>query len=237
MEWRPNPAPTSWNTKKKNQGMRFASSEALVYSYTRRVSGKDLDKIEGMSQKTRNRKRMKDEMWFCRRSCHRCAADTGAASWDEFVHSFKEHHHETEERFTPTVIGAREAVTWDTTGVAVFEAFSGSGARWVDISLKVVEMKHKIDPKPLKNRTFPVVQVAALLADTREEFLVVSVPFNYCQKSAHAEYARDKSLAVVAYVAVERIRFLPETGEIEWIMATASRGCCRNGCKIWLCLE
>lgn len=200
--------------KKKGSGKRYSSSEGPVYSYERTVSGIELDKITGMSQFSADRK---DETWFCRRSCHRNAADKGTASWEEFVYSFKEHHHESEDGFTPTVIGAREAITWDTEGIEV----EAHGERWLNISLKMVEMKHKIDPKPLKNRTFPVLQLAASLANTAE-FIVVSIPITDFDKSPHAEYARDKSLVVASYASIERIRILPKSGEIEWIMATAS---------------
>jgi hypothetical protein len=200
--------------KLKGSPKKFASSEASVQLYEYTVSGNDLDKVEGMSSYSADRK---DETWFCRRSCHKNEAAKGTASWEEFKRSFKEHHAETEDAFTPTVIGARQAITWDTSGLELEIA----GARWNHITMVVVEMKHKIDPKPLKNRTFPVVQIAASLEGT-DEFLVVSIPLNDFKKSPYAEYALDKSLVVAAYVSVERVRILPDTGDIEWIMATAS---------------
>ena len=177
--------------RRRGSGKRYSSSEALVYSYERTVSGKELDKINGMNQFSADRK---DETWYCRRSCHRNAAEKGTASWEEFVDSFKEHHHESEDAFTPSIIGAREAMSWNTQGIMV----EVHGGRWVNISLKVVEMKHKIDPKPLKNRTFPVLQLSASLADT-QEFIVVSIPVADFDKSPQAEYALDKSLVVAAY--------------------------------------
>lgn len=207
--------PSSWK-KKRGSGKRYASSEALVHSYKRTVRGKELDRIKGI-----NGKKRKDETWFCRRSCHRNAAEKGTASWPEFVRSFKEHHHETEDAFTATVIGAREALIWDMAGIEVELPEPPHGGRWIDLSMKVVEMKHKIEPKPLKNRAFAVLQIAAMLADA-QEFLVVSIAIPDFQTSPHAEYARDKGLVVGAYTAVERIRVLPPSGEIEWIMATAS---------------
>jgi len=82
-------------------------------------------------------------------------------------------------------------------------------------------MKHQISPKPLKNRTFPLIQITAALSGTRE-FIVVSIPVADFDKSPHSEFARDKSLVVATYVAIERIRVLPGSGEIEWVMATAS---------------
>lgn len=167
-----------------------------------------------MSQFSADRK---DETWFCRRSCHRNSTDKGTASWVEFIHSFKEHHAESEEAFTPTVIGAREAMRWDTSGIEI----RVHGGNWTNITVAVEEMKHKIDPKPLKNRTFPVVQVAAML-EGNEEFLVVSIPLNDFNKSPYAEFARDKSLVMAAYTSIERIRIIPSNGDVEWIMATAS---------------
>lgn len=106
---------------------------------------------------------------------------------------------------------------WDTSGLEL----SVDGNTWNNITIAVVETVHKINPKPLKNRTFPVVQVAAEL-EGHKEFVVVSIPLNDFEKSPFAEYARDKSLVVGYYVSVERIRILPDSGEIEWLMATAS---------------
>ncbi|KAF8863313.1 hypothetical protein BDZ45DRAFT_117010 [Acephala macrosclerotiorum] len=200
--------------KAKGSPKKYASSEAPVHLYEHMVSGKELDKVEGMSQFSADRK---DETWFCRRSCHRNAAEKGTASWQEFTHSFKEHHAETEDAFTPTIIGARQAMSWNTSGIEV----NVHGSKWNNITVVLEEMKHKIDPKPLKNRTFPVLQLSATLAGV-EEFLIVSIPINDFNKSPYAEYARDKSLVMAAYTSIERIRILPSNGEIEWIMATAS---------------
>jgi hypothetical protein len=200
--------------KVKGSPKKFPNSEAPVHLYEKTVSGKDLDKVEGMSQFSAG---WKDETWFCRRSCHRNSAEKRTASWAEFTHSFKEHHAESEDAFTPTVIGAREAMRWDTSGIDV----EVHGGHWTNITVAVEEMKHKIDPKPLKNRTFPVVQVAAML-EGAEEFLIVSIPLNDFDKSPYAEYAKDKSLVMAAYTSIERIRVLPSNGDVEWIMATAS---------------
>jgi hypothetical protein len=203
-------APT-W--KAKGSPKKYASSQAPVYLYERTVPLSVLNKIEGMGKAYERR----DENWFCRKSCHQDKAEKGTASWDEFKHSFKEHHAETEDAFTPTVIGAREAISWDASGIEV----EAQGQRWTNITVAVEEMKHKIDPKPLKNRTFPVAQVTAELAGI-QEFIVVSIPITDFQNSPYAEFARDKSLVVARYAAIERIRVLPGSGEVEWIMATAS---------------
>lgn len=200
--------------KSKGSPKTYPASAARVHLSQRTIAGNDLVQTESMSKLTADRK---DENWFCRRSCHQNKAQSLTASWEEFVHAFKDHHAESEEAFTPTVIGAREAMRWDTSGIEV----TISGERWINISVAVEEMKHKINPKPLKNRTFPVVQVAADLANT-QEFIVVSIPLRDFEESPYAEYARDKSLVVATYVSVERIRVLPANGDVEWIMATAS---------------
>jgi len=100
--------------KSKGSPKKYASSEAPVHLYERTVSGRDLDKVEGMSAFSADRK---DETWFCRRSCHRDAAEKGTASWEEFTRCFMQHHAESEDAFTPTVIGARQAVRWDASHV------------------------------------------------------------------------------------------------------------------------
>ncbi|KAF4635567.1 hypothetical protein G7Y89_g2533 [Cudoniella acicularis] len=200
--------------KVKGSPKKFPSSEAPVHIYEWIVPGKELDKVEGMSKFSADRK---DETWFCRRSCHRNIAEKGTASWEEFIRSFKEHHAKSEEAFTPTVIGAREAMKWDTSGIEI----EAAGGKWNNITVVVEEMKHRIDPKPLKNRTFPVIQVAASLEGT-DEFVVISIPLADFAKSPFAEFAKDKSLVVAAYAAIERVRVLPSNGDVEWIMATAS---------------
>ncbi|KAL3423988.1 hypothetical protein PVAG01_05735 [Phlyctema vagabunda] len=200
--------------KSKGAPKSFASSEAPVHLYEKVVAGKDLDKVEGMNQFTADRK---NETWFCRRSCHKNKTAPGTASWDEFIHSFKEHHAETEDAFTPSVIGNREAIRWNTTGIEAEIA----GEHWANITLILEEMKHQIDPKPLRNRVFPVIQLAAELVGSKE-FLVVSIPVMDFEKSPYADFSRDKSLVVAAYASIERIREIPSNGDIEWIMATAS---------------
>jgi hypothetical protein len=205
-------SPSTW--EEKEVPLPYPSSKAPVYLCKRKVPGKDLDKIEGMNQFSSDRK---GETWFCRKSCHENRAEKGTASWEEFTRSFKEHHAETEDAFTPTVIGAREAMRWDTDGIEV----EVHGERWTNITVAVEEMKHQINPKPLKNRTFPVAQVVAELAGV-QEFVVVSIPLVDFENSPYVEFARDKSLVVGAYTSIERIRILPSNGDVEWIMATAS---------------
>ena len=202
----------TWKTK--GSPKHFPASEAPVHLYERTVAGNDIDQIQGMNKFSADRS---DETWFCRKSVHANKADKGTATWQEFFTSFKEHHGESEKAFTPTVIGAREAIKWNAADVEV----EVLGERWSNVTVVVEEMLHKIDPKPLKNRTFPVIQVAAELSGA-QEFLIVSIPVNDFYKSPYAEYAKEKSLVIGAYVSVERVRVLPSNGNIEWIMATAS---------------
>jgi hypothetical protein len=210
---------SAWREIGSSTGKTYASSETPVYSVQRTVSLEELKEIPQLREKSE-----KAESWFGRFSFHRDAAEKRTASWDEFVHCFKEHHHETEAAFTDSIIGNREAISWDAKGIETFDQFGG---QWTDMSLKIVEMKHKITPKPLKNRTFSVLQLAARLVDAKE-FIVVSIPVSDFGQSADSEYAQDPSIVVGAYVSVERIRVLPDDDNtardnwIEWIMATAS---------------
>lgn len=178
------------------------------------MPGAEIDAIKGMDLLTADKK---DETWFARRSCHRDAAEHGTANWEEFEKAFRLEHPETEDAFTATIIGSRTAVAWDTKGI---QAQMG-GDTWGEFTMRILEMKFRIDPKPLKNRTFPILQVTAALKGTRE-FMVVSIPIIDFNKSPHAEFASDRSLVVACYVSIERIRILPQNGQIEWIMGTAS---------------
>ncbi len=98
------------------------------------------------------------------------------------------------------------------------------------------EMRHKIG-KPLKDRTFPVLQMtcsamardqdaesdaAATQRNEKAEFLVVSVTVADFDRAPGAELSKAKGTVLAAYASVERIRRLPDTGDIEWLMATAS---------------
>ncbi|EPE29280.1 hypothetical protein GLAREA_00440 [Glarea lozoyensis ATCC 20868] len=204
--------PSTW--KAKGAPKKFPTSKAPVHLCEWTVPGAELDQVSGMSQFSADRK---DEYWCCRKSVHRDVAETGTATWREFVHNFKDHHAESERDFTPTVMEARKALEWDTEGIEV----EVNGERWDNITMVLCESKHKIDPKPLKNRTFPVVQVTAMLAGAKE-FLVISIPLTDFDKSPYSKFAKDKSLVIASYTSIERVRVLPDSGDIEWIMATAS---------------
>lgn len=201
--------------KSRGSPKKFSGSDAPVYQFEKTVlakrDGSGTESGEGKKDDQRN------ETWFCRKSCHKNSAEKGTATWEEFVRGFKDSHAETERNYISTVIAVRKAMSWNTENLEI----AINGEKWINISLELWEMKHQIDPKPLHNRTFPSFHVTATLAGARE-FIVAQIPISDMDKSPYAEYARDKSLVVAAYTSIERIRVLPEGGEIEWIMATAS---------------
>jgi hypothetical protein len=194
--------------KAKSSPTTFSQSEAPVYSSEKTVSVKGSDDGNGKER---------TEIWYSRRSCHRNAAEKRTASWAEFTKAFYSHHAETEHQYVPTVIGVRRALHWDTTSLE----FEINGEKCTDIICELWEMKHKIEPKPLQNRVFPTLQIAARL-EGKDETIFLQTPVSEFAASTYAEYAKDKSLVVASYTAVERLRILPDSGEIEWIMATAS---------------
>jgi hypothetical protein len=211
----PNPTPGAhWKRKMRKV---YPNSEAPVDVFERVVLGSEIDAISGMDQLSADKK---NETWFTRRSCHRDCAEPRTANWAEFENAFKDDHPGAEDAFTASILGARTAVSWDTKNLQV----EVGGEIWGNFTMAIVETKHKIDPKPLKNRTFPVLQVTTARQGTRE-FIVVSIPITDFEKSPHADYAQDKSLVIAWYVSIERIRVLPQNGQIEWIMGTASDAC------------
>ncbi|KAI1847382.1 hypothetical protein JX266_006607 [Neoarthrinium moseri] len=156
-----------------------------------------------------------NETWMCRRSVHEDRAAPGTASWAEFERCFRDEHAEAEDAFTPNVAATHAALVWDCGGVEAAEA----GETWTGFQLKVQEMRHRIG-KPLKDRTFPVLQMTAA-ARGKSEFLVVSIPVPDFGTAEASRLAREKGAQVASYVSVERIRKLDD-GRIEWLMATAS---------------
>lgn len=160
------------------------------------------------------------ETWALRKSVHEDKAEAGTASWAEFERCFRDEHAEAEDAFTPNVMATHEALVWDCAAVPAAIEGEGEGREtWGDFRLKVEEMRHRIG-KPLKDRTFPVLQLTASLAGQRE-FVVVSIPVPDFGSSEHSRLAREKGAQVARYVSVERFRALAD-GRIEWLMATAS---------------
>ncbi len=64
-------------------------------------------------QAQNNNDKVVPETWVCRRSLHRDATAKGTASWAEFRACLKDRHAETEDAFTPSVVGARAALVWN----------------------------------------------------------------------------------------------------------------------------
>ncbi|KAI0600791.1 hypothetical protein F4775DRAFT_543467 [Biscogniauxia sp. FL1348] len=211
-------------------------SDARVEVSERVVPARDLKEAAAAATKD-----PKAETWCCRRSVHADAARRGTASWAEFERCFRDEHAASESGFTPSVAGAREAARWGgCEGVVVdldvdLEGETRQRQRWTHFGLALVEMRHKIGRPLLKDRTFPVLQMTCSLVSTEEgggeqgqrerEFLVVSIPvpdFGVAAPAA-AVLSREKGALVALYVAVERVRIVPDaTGHIEWLMATAS---------------
>lgn len=77
-------------------------------------------------------------------------------------------------------------------------------------------------PWPMKNRTFPILQLSAsLLPQPSSEFIVVSVTVRdlHSLPDSTAKDCRDPAFVVGTYASVERIRKMED--KIEWLMATA----------------
>lgn len=185
--------------------------------------------------------REETETWACRRSVHADAARRGTASWVEFVDCLRDQHAETEEAFTPTVLGHRTVVAWGTAGevgtIRLGEESLSPGqaadarqtsppSAWGGFAMAVVEVKHKLPP-PLRPRVFCVLQVSCTAVRTstgsgqeerqeEEEFVVVSVPVQDLATGGwkdEAALSMEKGVVVGAYAAVERVRRLvPASG-------------------------
>lgn len=96
--------------------------------------------------------------------------------------------------------------------------------------MRLEEARHAIGRPLLKDRIFSVVQVtASRMGDGGKEFVVISVPVRDWEtglgREGETQHVRG------AYVAVERVRKL-DTGEIEWVMATASDA--KGSLPMWL---
>ncbi|TDZ73098.1 hypothetical protein CTRI78_v001262 [Colletotrichum trifolii] len=202
--------PAEWKAKGTKS---FSESTAPVELYERVVSVSELEKEAARNGLAAGVTAA--ETWACRRSVHKDRPGKGTAAWVEFVKCFKDDHVEAEKAFTPNVLVAREALTWDCAGVSVEEG----GLAWEDFRVGVSEIKHKL-AVPLNNRVFPELILSAKAKDV-DEFIVVSIPVSDLATSDYGGLVKEKGVVVAAYVSVERVRRLP-TGAIEWIMATAS---------------
>jgi hypothetical protein len=254
--------PRLWRQKGEK---RHPDSAAPVTLLERTVPSADLDLLaarHGLSPTQNGRAVPVPETWACRRSVHRDAAAKGTASFAEFRAALKDRHAESEEDFTPGVVGTRHAMEWDCRGV---EAEEG-GVLWGDFTLRVEEMRHKVGRPLLRDRAFPVLQMtcaavarparAALEVDVSpsaqdpaaaapappatataapaSEFLVVSITVPDFSSSPAAQLSKKTHRVVVgSYASVERVRKLPGLGgDVEWVMATASDA--GGGLPMWV---
>lgn len=165
----PAPANTLW----KSKGVKTLPESDARVEVTERVV--EMTKAGAGSGEGGGGGGEEKDTWVCRRSVHADSAVRGSASWAEFVDCLRDRHAETEEAFTPGVVGHRVAVTWAVDGETASSASSSSpssqpagrlgpveagGTAWGRFGLFLVEMKHKI-PAPLRPRVFPVVQLIA----------------------------------------------------------------------------
>ncbi|RWA04022.1 hypothetical protein EKO27_g11080 [Xylaria grammica] len=209
----PSEAKKLWKSKGSKSG---PESTAKIDVLERVISVKEL---QAVASKHGIKSKFDEETWAVRLSVHEDAAKKGTASWDEFEHSFRLEHGQTEMDFTPNVIGANEAQRWDCAGLEVEEF----GQSWDRFSLVVEEMRHKVGRPILKDRTFPVLQLSCAVKEGTgaPEFVIVSIPVPDYATSDKANLSKEKDAQIAFYVSIERIRKLSD-GKIEWLLGTAS---------------
>ncbi|OIW35176.1 hypothetical protein CONLIGDRAFT_45099 [Coniochaeta ligniaria NRRL 30616] len=218
----PSPSPSPWKPKSTKS---FPTSTAPIRLLERRIPARLLAPAAAATLSPKP-PLADEEVWACRLSVHEDAAADGTASWAEFREAMKEAHAESEEAFTPTVVAARRAVSWDCGAVAPVAV---AGEKWGRFTLCIEEMRHAVGRPVLKDRVFAVLQMSASLVKEGggegEEFVVVSVTVSDFGEAPEAELARRGDVVVASYASVERVRKVEgegEGGKIEWIMATAS---------------
>lgn len=157
------------------------------------------------------------EVWYARRSFHDNQDTRGSATWDQVTVDIKENHALTEEAVSDDVT-AKQCMRWNTNNLIV----DSGGEQWNNITMAVVEMRHKM-PVIINKRTFPVVLITASPGSSNgNEFLVISIPIIDFETTTWAQLSKEKKQVVAAYAAIEQFRILPQ-GEIEWTMATTVR--------------
>ncbi|KAK8088906.1 hypothetical protein PG997_003867 [Apiospora hydei] len=226
-----------------------ADSAAPVEVSERVVGAGELETVVAralLSDETRKKtqSRLGNEVWACRRSVHADAAQKGTASWAEFVRCFRDEHAAAEDGFTPAVVAACEALSWDCGGVGPVDIaeeeeeeeeednVNSARQRWGRFTLKVVEMRHKVGRPVLKDRTFTVLQLTATAVPVAgeaggepREFVVASIPVPDFGTKEASRLAREKGAQIAAYQGQGQSQGQNRTGkagEIEWLMATAS---------------
>lgn len=68
------------------------------------------------------------------------------------------------------------------------------------------------------------IEVVATSTSTSpgEEFLLVSIPVPDFSEDKRSKLASDDGAQIAVYVSIDRVRRMPGTGQLEWVMATAS---------------
>ncbi|KAK0633420.1 hypothetical protein B0T14DRAFT_506740 [Immersiella caudata] len=163
----------------------------------------------------------KGETWICRRSVHADSDETGkkSANWDEFWNGFKERHVEVEREFTGSVVGVEHVWKWEGEGLEL----PISSTTYTSITLTLHLIRHRIGRPILKDRTFPILLFTC--AASRSEFLTITLPVPSLLASSEISDSTRKKYndsVIGSYVSAERIRKMEDSGEIEWIMTTAS---------------
>lgn len=184
-----------------------------------------------------------------------------SASWAEFRDAMGgERHAESEAAFAPTVVASRPAIVWDCGGVEAVEAGDTWGRfalRVEEIKHRVGGplVKDRVFPvlqmvcsamesggsgsssssEESEERTQQqqLDDAAAVSRREKAELLIVSIAVSdFATAAPQAELSRSKGVVVGAYTSVERIRKLPGSGDIEWVMATASNA--RGALPAWV---
>ncbi|KAF2768792.1 hypothetical protein EJ03DRAFT_111498 [Teratosphaeria nubilosa] len=156
------------------------------------------------------------EAWFARTSVHENAAKEGTASWEEFDAALRVNHSQHEKDYTPDVQEAHQALEWDTSD------HNTVADKWRDITMNIMEMRHKIPP-PLSPRVFSVLVITArsTASTSPPSFFVVQIPVDLTGVSG-AKYWGDKKVVQGMYCSIERAELVEEGQKVRWQMATAS---------------
>lgn len=170
------------------------------------------------------------ETWFARRSRHVNTNQSGTATWEELDMGLRQDHSTHEMDYTPEVFDAHKVLDWnEQINDARKEQDSRRPTEYDKMSLSMYEMCHAL-PAPLQPRVFSIIVATAKTGP--DSFVVVQIPVDI----RHLEIAlysngrhvtqgdtalKRKPVVIGLYTSIERCRMM-DTGETEWIMATAS---------------
>ena len=155
--------------------------------------------------------------------------EAGTADFAEFDTGLRQEHSVHEMDYTPDVFDAHEVLSWDAEITAALENGDNGSPHITDLSMRIYEMCHML-PIPLQPRVFAVLVAHAKTGP--DSFVVVQIPIDI--KSVPAAFysngrnvkegtspEKRKEPVIGIYTSIERCKLL-ETGEVEWLMATAS---------------